>query len=41
MRLVDPDAAKLAHGANYERLLQVKSTYDPASLFRSRTGPSA
>lgn len=39
--LADPDAAKLAHGANYERLLQIKSTYDPASLFRSRTGPSA
>ncbi len=36
--LSDPDAARRAHGANYDRLLAVKRTYDPENLFRSRTG---
>lgn len=38
--LSDPDAARLAHGASYERLIEVKGTYDPVNLFRSRTGPT-
>ncbi len=38
--LSDPDAARLAHGANYDRLMEVKRSYDPANLFRSRTGPT-
>lgn len=35
--LSDPDAAHHAHGANEERLADVKELYDPAQLFRSRT----
>ena len=34
--LSDPDALRLAHGANHERLAAVKRRYDPTNLFRSR-----
>ena len=36
--LSDPDAARRAHGANFDRLAAVKRHYDPDYLFRSRTG---
>lgn len=36
--LGDPEAARLSHGSNYDRLVEVKRTYDPTNLFRSHGG---
>lgn len=36
--LTDPDAARLAHGKNYDRLVAVQRSFDPHNVFRSRRG---
>jgi FAD/FMN-containing dehydrogenase len=36
--LSDASAVRASHGANYERLVQIKRKYDPTNLFRSRRG---
>jgi FAD/FMN-containing dehydrogenase len=36
--LTDPGAAAAYHGESFERLVEIKRTYDPGNLFRSRRG---